>query len=155
MGPPLLVLDAALSTVSALGERTIPVKRFFRGVKANCCGPAEIVTEIRVPAGRETVSVFSKRTRIRGHDLSLVNGAAACENGAGLRIALGAVGPTPILVESVNRWGLGERKKIIREVMKSVSPIDDVRSSRSYRRAMARFTVGALLDGLLAGGGEG
>lgn len=152
MGPPLLVLDAALRTVSAMGERTIPVKRFFRGVKATCCGPAEIVTEIRVPAGEETISAFSKQMRIKGHDLSLVNGAAACESGTGLRIALGAVAPTPVLFEDVNRWGLEERRKIIRHVVKSIRPIDDVRSSSSYRLAMAELIVETLLDRLSTGG---
>ncbi len=156
MGPPLLVLDASLRTVSAKGERTIPLKDFFRGVKSTCCDPTEIVTEIVVPAGKETVSVFGKRKRIRGHDLSLVNGAAACENGTGVRIALGAVAPTPLVIEGLEGWGLSERRKMARHAVASISPIDDVRSSSSYRRAMAERIVRTLLDRLAAGGaGEG
>ncbi len=154
MGPPLLVLDASVKTVSAVGERTIAVKDFFKGVKTTCCGPAEIVTEIVVPAGRETVSVFGKRTRIRGHDLSLVNGAAACEGGAGVRIALGAVAPTPILIKGLERWGLSDRLEMARHAVRAISPIGDVRSSSSYRSAMADMIVETLLARLAAGGGN-
>ena len=154
MGPPLLVLDASLRTVSARGERTIPLKGFFRGVKSTCCEPAEIVTEIVVPVSEDTVSGFGKRTRIRGHDLSLVNGAAACENGSGVRIALGGVAPTPLLIEGLERWGLSDRRKMVKRAVDSISPIDDVRSSKSYRLAMAEKIVDGLLR-FLSASGEG
>jgi carbon-monoxide dehydrogenase medium subunit len=148
MGPPLLVLDASLRTVSARGERSIPLKDFFQGVKTTCCEPTEFVTEIVVPVSEDTVSVFSKRKRIRGHDLSLVNGAAACENGTGVRVALGAVAQTPVLIEGLERWGLSERREMIRHATGSISPIDDVRSSRSYRLAMAEMIVDEMLRSL-------
>jgi CO/xanthine dehydrogenase FAD-binding subunit len=154
MGPPLLVLDAEVLAVSPRGERTIPLADFFRGVKRTCCRPSEIVTEIRVPAGDDTVSVFHKRTRIRGHDLSLVNGAAACERGTGLRMAIGAVAPTPVLVGGLGRWGLDESREIARHVLASISPIDDVRSSSAYRLAMAEFIAGDLLRRLRDQEGE-
>jgi CO/xanthine dehydrogenase FAD-binding subunit len=156
MGPPLLVLDAYLRSASSRGERTIPLRDFFRGVKCTCCEPTEIVTGVVVPAGKDTVSVFSKRKRIRGHDLSLVNGAAACENGTGVRIALGAVAPTPVLIEGLERWGLSERHKMVRHAVASISPIDDVRSSSSYRLAMAERIVDDMLRFLShSGAGEG
>jgi CO/xanthine dehydrogenase FAD-binding subunit len=152
MGPPLLVLDASLRTVSAKGPRTIPVRDFFKGVKATCCAPNEIVTEIMVPISPRTKSVFGKRTRIRGHDLSLVNGAAACEDGAGIRVALGAVAPTPVLIDGLSRWGLSEKREIAHRAVRSISPVDDVRGSSSYRLAMADFIVRALLDRLARDG---
>jgi CO/xanthine dehydrogenase FAD-binding subunit len=154
MGPPLLVLDASLRTVSARGERTIPLKEFFRGVKTTCCESTEIVTEVVVPVSEATVSVFGKRTRIRGHDLSLVNGAAACEGGTGVRIALGGVAPTPVLVEGLERWGLSDGPKIVRHALASISPIDDVRSSKSYRLAMAEMIVDGFVR-FLSVSGEG
>lgn len=154
MGPPLLVLDASVKTVSTHGERTIPLKDFFRGVKSTCCGPTEIVTGLVVPVSENTAAEFIKRTRIRGHDLSLVNGAAACEDGTGIRIALGGVAPTPVLVEGLDRWALSESRKIADHVLASISPIDDVRSSRSYRIGMADVIVDELLS-RLSGSGSG
>jgi CO/xanthine dehydrogenase FAD-binding subunit len=145
MGPPLLVLDAELTMASPVGERRIALKDFFRGVKVTCCAPSEIVTEIRVPVGGVTVSAFHKRTRIRGHDLSLVNGAAACEGDGGLRVAIGAVAPTPVLIADIDTWRPGETRKIVEHVIAAISPIDDVRSSRAYRAAMAEFVVADLL----------
>ena len=148
MGPPLLVLGAEVTTVSPAGERRIAVGDFFRGVKATCCAPAEIVTAISIPTGEHSVSVFHKRTRIRGHDLSLVNGAAARGKAGGLRIALGAVAPTPVLLSDFDGLGLDRKAKIVEHVIASISPIDDVRSSRTYRLAMAGFAVAELLTRL-------
>ena len=148
MGPPLLVLDAGLRTVSSRGERTIPLRDFFRGVKQTCCEPCEIVTEVIVPKSEGTASAFVKRTRIRGHDLALVNGAAACENGTGLRLALGAVATTPILVDGLGGAETADRQRTIDIVLQAVSPIDDGRSSSEYRTAMVRHVIETLLDSL-------
>jgi CO/xanthine dehydrogenase FAD-binding subunit len=148
MGPPLLVFDARLQTISDSGERTIPLRDFFQGVKVTCCQPCEIVTKIIVPASEGTASAFAKRTRIRGHDLALVNGAAACENGSGLRLALGAVASTPILIPGLGGVGTRDRQRIMDIVLRAVSPIDDVRSSSEYRTAMVRHVVDSVLDGL-------
>jgi carbon-monoxide dehydrogenase medium subunit len=148
MGPPLLVLDARLKAVSSHGERVIPLRDFFEGVKVTCCQPAEIVTEIMIPPAAGTTSAFVKRTRIKGHDLALVNGAAACENGSGLRLALGAVATTPVLIDRLGGIGLEDRGRIIEISLSAVSPIDDVRSSGRYRIAMVEYIIGALLDRL-------
>jgi carbon-monoxide dehydrogenase medium subunit len=145
MGPPLLVLDAKLRAVSRQGERLIPLKEFFEGVKVTCCGPCEVITEVLVPIAGGAVTAFMKRTRIKGHDLSLVN-AAGAYNGETLRIAVGAVAQTPILVEIPGDTNLSDRYGITKTVLDSVSPIDDVRSSKTYRTAMVEFVVEALLD---------
>ena len=144
MGPPLLVLDAKVRAVSKQGERLIPLKEFFQGVKVTCCGPREVITEVLVPIAGGTVSAFMKRTRIKGHDLSLVN-AAAAYNGRTLRVAIGAVASTPILMENPGDTGVSDRQSITKAVLDSVSPIDDVRSSKIYRTAMVEFIVDALL----------
>jgi CO/xanthine dehydrogenase FAD-binding subunit len=148
MGPPLLVFDARLRMVSSRGERTIPLRDFFQGVKETCCEPCEIVTEVIVPESEGTTSAFAKRTRIRGHDLALVNGAAACENGSGLRLALGAVAETPLLIGGLGGAEPGDKQRVMDIVLRAVSPIDDVRSSGEYRTAMVGHVVESLLDRL-------
>ena len=150
LGPPLLVLDARLRVISKQGERLIPLKDFFTGVKTTCCGPCEVITEILVPSDKVGASAFLKRTRIRGHDLAIVNGAAAVGDsgghGGGLRLALGAVAPMPLLLDGFDGVGLDERGGIIEAARESISPIDDVRGSSRYRRYMVDYLVERLLD---------
>ncbi len=156
LGPPLLVLDAEVRAVSPNGERTIPLKDFFTGVKCTCCGPDEIVTHIMIPASPgPRVSSFRKRQRLKGHDLAMVNAAAAYSREAGLKVALGAVAETPILIGGLDGAGLDDRAKVLDTVANSISPIDDVRGSRTYRLKMAEFLVGEVLDELVAKFKEG
>ena len=58
-----------------------------------------MLVEIVIPPCAGTVSAFAKRQRIRGHDLAMVN-AAAARSREGLSLAVGAVAPTPLLI----RW---------------------------------------------------
>ena len=145
LGPPFLVLGASLRVVARNGDRTVPLRDFFSGVKLTCCRPDELVTHIMVPACNGTLSAFRKRQRIGGHDLALVNAAGAFSEAGGLRIALGAVAPTPLLFDGFDGTGLDETEKIVKMVMESISPVDDVRSSRLYRQHMAEFLVTELL----------
>lgn len=166
LGPPFLVLKACLRMVSGGGERTVPLRDFFSGVKQTCCGPEELVTHITLPPLNGTVSAFRKRQRIGGHDLALVNAAAAFsgdggssspgkgksagggKSPTGLRIAVGAVATTPLVIDGFDGLGPGDAKKVVRKVMDSISPIDDVRSSRRYREGMVGFLIRELLGTL-------
>jgi CO/xanthine dehydrogenase FAD-binding subunit len=146
LGPPLLVLGARLRLVSAQGERLVPLKEFFSGVKATSCESCEIVTEIVIPAMRGTVSAFLKQGRIRGHDLAVVNAAGALGDGGGLRLALGAVATTPLLIDGIAGGGGSDRKKALDAVSASIAPIDDVRGSSVYRTQMARLMTAKIID---------
>jgi carbon-monoxide dehydrogenase medium subunit len=148
LGPPLLVLGAELRIVCEEGERMVPLKDFFSGVKTTCCKPYELVTEVVVPGPRDGASAFRKRQRIRGHDLAIINGAASFGNGGGLKLALGAVAPVPLLVDGLDGIGLDETDKAVEIVSKTILPIDDVRGSRVYREQMACFLTRELLSAL-------
>jgi carbon-monoxide dehydrogenase medium subunit len=137
-----------MRAVSKLGERLIPLKDFFTGVKTTCCGPCDLITEILVPSDKTAASGFLKRTRIHGHDLAIVNGAARVGDGGGLRLALGAVAPAPMLLDEFDGVGLDDRRRIIETALKSISPIDDVRGSSRYREYMVEYLVDRLLDTL-------
>ena len=146
LGPALLVLGARLRLVSPQGERLVPLKEFFSGVKATTCESCEIVTEIVIPAVRGMVSAFLKQGRVRGHDLAVVNAAGALGDGEDLRLALGAVATTPLLIDGFTGVGDDERKKAIDAVSASIAPIDDVRGSSVYRRQMATLMTGKIID---------
>jgi CO/xanthine dehydrogenase FAD-binding subunit len=149
LGPPLMVLDASLRVVSKTGERRLALIDLFTGVKTTCLGAAELVAEIIVPSSEGTVSGFMKRKRIRGHDLATVNAAGAFSVSRGLRIAMGAVAPRPVFVDEFDGAGLEDKQKIIKTVLGSVTPVDDIRSSSLYRRYMVEVLVGKLIDTLI------
>jgi carbon-monoxide dehydrogenase medium subunit len=148
LGTPLLVLGARVRAVSKTGERTVALKDFFESVKQTCLAQDEIVTEIILPPAEGTVSAFGKRQRIRGHDLATVNAAGAAGKAGGLRLAIGAVAPTPVLVEDLDGSGLERGDAVIEKVLGAISPVDDVRGSAVYRRHMVRFLVAGLLESL-------
>ena len=159
LGPPLLVLGAAVHAVSPSGERTIALDEFFTSVKETCLAGDEVITGITVGPAGDTVSAFVKRQRIRGHDLATVNVAAAIGGGSGLRLGLGAVAERPLLLSGLGEASgpdLGDlRGRAVQAALDAISPIDDVRSGALYRCRMIELLVGKALDLLEARmGGE-
>jgi aerobic carbon-monoxide dehydrogenase medium subunit len=146
--PALLSYGAQVKIASAQGERTIPLEEFFVGPGKTALQDNELVAEIILPAPQpHTGAAFFRRTRT-AMDIAVVCGAAmlqltngTCENA---RIALGAVGPTPLRAtraEAVLR-GQALTDQVIAEASRIASeearPIDDVRSTAEYRREMVR-----------------
>ncbi len=154
--PPLLVLGARLLATGPGGEREIPLAEFFRGVKRTALAEGEIVTAVRVPrppAGLATA--FDKVKRVFGHDLALVNAAAAFDPGARtLRAAFGSCGTTPVLTPALagieaasDPAAVGERLAAL--ALEHICPIDDVRASAEYRRDMTALLCRRLAARLL------
>jgi carbon-monoxide dehydrogenase medium subunit len=132
--PPLLVaLGAQLIVTGAGGEREVPAKEFFLGVYLTAVGPGELLTKITVPPGRS--DGFSSVTI--GRDGTCIVNAAASANG-GVRVALGCVDATPIVVEP----GSAETDTVrgaVREA--SFEPPSDVHASSAYRRQLAEVVA--------------
>lgn len=128
MAPPLLCLDAVMVARGPQGERTVPLAAFFAGPGRTVLAPGEILTGIRIPPA-PAKGCFIKFCTRRAMDLAFVSVAAA-KAGADVRLALGAVAPTPIRVPPS-----------VEEAVKRCSPIDDVRASAEYRREMVRVLV--------------
>ncbi len=84
-------------------------------------------------------------------DLAVVGvavGVASPASGLDVRIALGAVAPTPLRARAAEDYVAGEGRideavaaEAGRLAQEAVSPIDDVRGSARYRRAMVRRVV--------------
>ncbi len=99
--PPLLALDAQVVCVGRDGERSINIVDFFEGPGKSTVRPGEIVKEIRIPPRDDTWRSVYLKVAPRGKmDLAWIGVAvsAAIENGVlkDIRIALGAVAPTPM-----------------------------------------------------------
>src|SRR5579885_2822654 len=93
--PPLLAaLGAEFTIAGADGTRTVPAEEFFLGVYMTAVGLGELLTKIRVPAGRS--DGFAAVTL--GVEGTCIVSAAASLNGHA-RLALGCVDAVPVLLE--------------------------------------------------------
>ncbi len=143
--PALIAYRATVTIVGPDGERTVAVEDFFQGPGRTVLGPAEFVTEIRVPPpqGRHGWG-FLRRTRT-AIDIALVSACtvvwadhSVCQD---VRIALGAVAPTPLRVPAAEHLLRGQRpnatliNEAARRAAAACRPISDVRCSAAYRRA--------------------
>ncbi len=150
---PLLALDAQVTLVSTDGARSIALADLLQGPGQTAIAPHEVIRHIsfdRLPANAK--SVFLKLGNRRGMAIALVNAALVLQLGEkdrveDARIALGAVAPTPIRCPRAEAILKGQplTATLIEEAAKTAaqesSPIDDVRSSASYRRHAVKILV--------------
>jgi len=145
--PPLLVLDAKVNIVGPGGEKTVPLNQFFLGVKKNILNNGEIVTSVTVPPIKDKwTGIYIKQGRRKDVDLATVGVAVVCIRDE-IRIALGAVAPTPVRAFKTEILLRGEAidESLLEEAGESalaeVSPISDVRSSQEYREEIIKVLV--------------
>ncbi|HEX7525896.1 MAG TPA: xanthine dehydrogenase family protein subunit M [Gaiellaceae bacterium] len=124
--PPLMVSIGATMTIAGQGgERVVSADEFFLGVYLTAVGPGELLTKITLPAGKR--DAFAAVTL--GVDGTCIASAAASFNGS-LRIALGCVDATPVLVEPASA-----DEGAVREAVRGagLDPPADVHASAEYR----------------------
>jgi carbon-monoxide dehydrogenase medium subunit len=152
MAPPLIVLDAKAKILGSRGERTIKLEKFFRGPSQTSLDDDDILLEIYVPEIDSSIRTIYEKFTLRGAmDIATVGVAVflrkkdgICEN---VKIALGAVGPTPIRARQSEEVLLGEKieETLIRKAAKVASdeakPITDIRGSAQYRREVIESLV--------------
>ncbi len=144
--PPLLVLDASVKLQSADGERVVPLSQFFLGPGRAVVEPDEVLTEVIIPL-QEGASAFIKLGRRKVFTLSVASVAAFAKVNNGkfeeVRVALGAVAPTPIrgqkVEDALRGKGVNEEniEKAAQSVKEECCPITDIRASAEYRTEMS------------------
>lgn len=138
----LLVLGCELEVASLAGERTIDAASFFKGPGRTALAPGELLTRINVPfnGGGSAYHRFTYRDAM---DLS-VAGVAIFLRMEGdrcteARVAVGACGPTPMLVPDAADALIGTTvntdavSAATAAVVAAAKPIDDVRGTRKHR----------------------
>ncbi|HUT69982.1 MAG TPA: xanthine dehydrogenase family protein subunit M [Desulfatiglandales bacterium] len=150
--PPLLALEAKLKLMSQKGERILALEDFFTGPHETVLTGVELLVEIQIPPlPSESRGIYLKLSPKRSMDLATVGVAALVITEDGLckdiRIALGAVAPTPIRAkraEDIIR-GQGFSDELIERTAQTAAeesrPIDDHRASAEYRRWMVQALV--------------
>jgi aerobic carbon-monoxide dehydrogenase medium subunit len=129
--PPLMAaLGAEMVIVRADGERTVPATDFFLGVYMTAAGPGELLTKIRIPAGRR--AAFDAVTL--GADGTCIVSAAAVLGDGGVTIALGCVDAVPVVVTATSADEAAVRTAVDGAAL---DPPADVHASSEYRRHLA------------------
>jgi carbon-monoxide dehydrogenase medium subunit len=159
--PALLVLGSAVTVFGPRGSRKIPLKDFFRAMYETALEPGEILVDVAIPfMPEQSNAVYLKYSALSANDWPCLGVAAllAKENGRckELRLALGGVAATPVLVQGldfVQGQQLGESlvEEVLRTVDSQISPFSDLRGSEWYKRQMAHVFVKKAIDQLQQG----
>src|SRR6266550_826677 len=135
--PVLLAYDAVVVT----DRRSLPIDRFFIGYRKTALQSDELITAVRVPLGRQVV--FRKVGTRAAQAISKVVMAVSRHPA---RIAIGSVAEVPLRARSAEAaLDQGDVEGAIAAVGEDVRPIDDVRSTAEYRRAVTQNVLRALL----------
>ena len=143
LAPPLLVFDGMVEIVGPNGRRMVPLKEFFTGVKRTILKSNELVLGVCFRCQSNDRSTYMKQARLKGHDLATVGVALRIDSDRKVYIAMAAVAPTPIrlkeLEETINARTLDKETVLlaVKEVVRHIQPISDVRSSAEYRLHVA------------------
>jgi carbon-monoxide dehydrogenase medium subunit len=158
--PSLLALSASVKAISNRKERVIPMEHFFLGPRSTALKPNEILLEITIPKPLPSSrGIYLKLSPRHSMDLAVVGVAAVgvSKNGIcrDIKIALGAVAPTPIrapMAESMIQGNIVTPELITEAAKRAAaecSPIDDHRASQEYRRDMVYILTKRALNQIL------
>lgn len=140
----LAAADAEVELASTAGTRRLPWHRFLLGVKETARQPGELITHIHLPADLSPRQAFAKVGVRQAMVIATVSCVVIRGDDGATRVALGAVGPTPLRAPAAEELISAERRpsetaiaEFRRLVSEEVRPITDHRSTAEYRRHAA------------------
>lgn len=147
--PALLTLAAQLRLISQKGNRIVNIEEFFTGPNKTVLTDDELLQEIQLPnPPLNSRGIYLKLTPKRAMDLAIVGVAVVvvpedsiCKD---IRIALGAVAPTPIRAKQAESIVRGQKfddeliEKAAQIAADEAHPISDHRASAEHRREMVK-----------------
>jgi len=155
--PVVIALGGTLRLIGPNGERTIPAQQLYHddGIKYLAKDPREILCQIHLPPADGWRATYWKLRRRGSFDFPILGVAAALKQATDgtvedARIVLGAVYPTPVVVEQAKML-VGRRltPELIEAVALSASgpakPLDNTDLSMWYRKRMSRVYIGRAL----------
>jgi carbon-monoxide dehydrogenase medium subunit len=161
--PALLAFDAQCRIAGPDGERTIPLDQFFTGPGRTVLTQGEILVELRLPPPLpDTGSLYIKHSPRGAMDIATVGAASVVtlqDRGSvcrEVRIALGAVAPTPIRAYAAEDLLRGQSitpeliVRVAQEAESRVNPIDDIRGTAVHRKAMVGVLTQRTLEKAVA-----
>jgi carbon-monoxide dehydrogenase medium subunit len=144
--PALIALGAVAVIAGPSGRREVAVESFCTGPGKNVLGRGEFLVELKFPSRPPNSGSHYRRFIPRNEmDIAVVGvGASVVLNGKGesfvsARIALGAVGPTPLFAAEAGRLLAGQPvseaviEKAAQAARTLAKPIDDMRGTKEFR----------------------
>jgi aerobic carbon-monoxide dehydrogenase medium subunit len=156
----LAALDAQVVTISARGERRLPVWDFLAGAYETTLEPGELVREVQLPPpdpgldGRYLKFV----TRTAGdRPCAGVAAFARCDRGIvdSVRVVVGAVNPVPVRMHAIEDQLRGQRvtdidlEAVSRLASEQIEPLGDLRGGEWYKRQVVPVLVRRVLEDVL------
>lgn len=149
--PCLLAFDAKIDLISNPGTRSLSVDEFFIGPGKSAMRDGELLTHIQLPrVAPFTGSAFIKVSRVMADISKVCTAVKVVRAGKAVqeaRIALGSVAATPMRARRAedslkNQPFSSELATRAGQIAsEEIKPIDDVRSTREYRRQVAGVIV--------------
>ena len=149
---PLLAYEAGVAIESPSGERIVDIADFFAGPSTTLLQNGEILKGFLLQPKSGWLADYEKIGLRKAMEIAIVNACVAIAKDeynriAKIRIALGAVAPTPIRARKAE--AILENREMTRELVEECAetavgetkPISDIRSSADYRRKMTHFLV--------------
>jgi CO/xanthine dehydrogenase FAD-binding subunit len=150
--PLWLALDAVFELASVRGVRHVPAADFWQGYKKIALAADELLTRVHLhphvgdrlhyrKVGTRLAQAISKV--VLGARLRVVDGVVT-----DARVALGSVGPVPLRAHHVEAALVGRPvdPAAASVVLRDIAPIDDIRSTASYRNRVAVNIVRGWLE---------
>ena len=149
--PATLVLEGRLVLYGPTGEREVAARDFFTGPDQTAIQESEFLKAVRFPPlPPGSAEKYLKLGRNKAGDLSIVGVAVfafpdgVAPSGYVFRIGLASVAPVPLRaleaekILAANSPGEKTLALAAEKAMEAAAPIDDVRASAAYRKAMVR-----------------
>lgn len=157
LAPPLLAMGASLLASGPDGRREIPLQRFFLDYHRVDLHRGEMLQAVRIPdpptGSRLHLERIAKRRLDDIASVSLAVLLSCPGESADARLAAGGVAPTPLLLTNTadalrgRRADLSTIRAALAVLSEEVAPIDDVRGSAAYKRALLGHLLVAALSG--------
>ncbi|MET0977189.1 MAG: FAD binding domain-containing protein, partial [Paeniglutamicibacter terrestris] len=142
---------AELVLGSAAGNRIVPLAQYFTGYRQTVRAAGELITAVRIPLPLAPLTSFQKISKRRFDDISSVaiGYAVTIENNhiTKARIGLGGVAATPLRAMATEaalegqEWCLDTINAAAEVMALEGTPMDDLRASSSYRKAMLKSSL--------------
>ena len=137
--PSLLSYGAQIELVSSQGKRTLDYADFHLDYKKTAMRPDELISALIVPRVEGASFHFYRKVGTRKAQAISKVCLAACIRDGRVQLGFGAVAPVPAhcpqLAQALTQLGRNPLTSEVRAALhQAVTPIDDVRSNRDYRR---------------------
>ena len=148
---PLIAYGAQFKLQSNLGEKIVPAEEFFIGPKKTILEPTQLLTRTILPLpSKKTYGCWIKVGKRKALIIATITLALVVEMAEDnktvkdVRTCLGSVAPTPIEIKEIrkkmveknfNQLDFNQLGQIVED---KISPIDDIRGTREYRKDVAK-----------------